>query len=319
MHMNISIEENNWCKVKLMIILRREKTDKLYSLDLEKGLGHAVAIENPISADSTRIRGSCNGLLCMLFNLKLLYIWNPSTRECKEVPCLPPNDDYIIEYGFGYNPDIDDYVVVRISSCDPRKVLVEVYSLRRNSWRTISTVFEVYSLHRNSGRTIPHRIPYTFEKGKSGVFVEGSLHWVVHRPGIKYGDVFRTVIAFDIGRERFRELPLPEYGTRCKSIEIVESGGKLYMQRYLVETDSELWVMKVYGVKESWTKLFNIPAHLSGSLLCIKRNGSVLLKGDNLDVILYDPKTKTRSFNHIPGICEGIDDARTYVESTVRV
>ncbi|PIA55440.1 hypothetical protein AQUCO_00700024v1 [Aquilegia coerulea] len=228
MHMNRSLERNSF-KVKLMII---DEKDRLYSLDFEKGLDHAVAIEHPVSAiHTTRVCGSCNGLLCMLFNHNI-YIWNPTTRKCRKVPCLPSYDDHIIGYGFGYNRDIDDYVVVRVSS----RKFVDV----------MSSIVDVYSLQRDSWRTVPDNTCYKLWDTKSAVFVEGSLHWV----GLVSWQM--VIIAFDIGSEKFRE------------------------------------------------------------------NGSVLLKGSNMDVILYDPKTKTRSFNHIRGPY-GVAEAKAYVESIVRV
>ncbi|PIA55435.1 hypothetical protein AQUCO_00700020v1 [Aquilegia coerulea] len=110
-----------------------------------------------------------------------LYIWNPSTTKCRKVPdYVPRKGPY--KYGFGYNQDIDDYEIVRIST----RVSEETH--------TVDSVVDLYSLRSNSWRTIPGPIHYIFKEVKS-VYVEGSLHWLVLKD---------KVIAFNSGRETFR-------------------------------------------------------------------------------------------------------------------
>ena len=82
---------------------------------------------------------------------------------------------------------------------------------------------------------------------------------------------------------------------------------------------ADLWVMKVYGVKDSWTKLVSIP-HLTTTripqsfmALCITHDGKILLKLEK-ELVLYDPKNS--SFSEIQKIDEYFT-VNTFVESLV--
>lgn len=62
------------------------------------------------------VLGSCNGLFCISSRYKKYFIWNPSTREFKELP-LSQRDitgSYRETYGFGYNECQKDYKIVVI-------------------------------------------------------------------------------------------------------------------------------------------------------------------------------------------------------------
>ncbi|KAF5180488.1 hypothetical protein FRX31_029925 [Thalictrum thalictroides] len=94
----------------------------LYSLDYNQGSNRLEQLIRP----SSRLRqiiyrghsfiwGSCNGLICTGGYLKKpLYIINPSTSEYRKLPYFNRRPDYSC-YGFGYNPNTNDYVVVRLT------------------------------------------------------------------------------------------------------------------------------------------------------------------------------------------------------------
>lgn len=69
--------------------------------------------------------------------------------------------------------------------------------------------------------------------------------------------------SFDLGDEQFRQFPGPptrEYD-KCRpinSISVGVSGGFLYLCDGFLEPNLDIWIMKKYGVKESWTKEFVI-------------------------------------------------------------
>ncbi|KAF9612448.1 hypothetical protein IFM89_000196 [Coptis chinensis] len=101
-------------------------------------------------------------------------------------------------------------------------------------------------------------------------------------------------------------------------MDVAELQGQLCLVHNMTR-NVEAWVMKDYGMKESWTKLFNMENSF-GQLkpLCWTiKNCKILLKWD-CGLILYDLKTKIVSSLQIPGkraIPEC--DARTYMESIV--
>ncbi|CAK7334613.1 unnamed protein product [Dovyalis caffra] len=59
------------------------------------------------------ILGSCNGLVCgLLESDPLIHIWNPSTRESREVALPNYLDAYECFCGFGYDSQLDDYKII---------------------------------------------------------------------------------------------------------------------------------------------------------------------------------------------------------------
>ncbi|KAI9127315.1 hypothetical protein K1719_001874 [Acacia pycnantha] len=88
------------------------------------------------------IIGSSNGLLFLeilksyRFPTSLL-VWNPVTRDLREVPESRING-YGCKLGFGFSPVVNDYKIVAINSGNDGRVCgVRVYSLSRNSWKEI--------------------------------------------------------------------------------------------------------------------------------------------------------------------------------------
>ncbi|KAJ6390255.1 hypothetical protein OIU77_024470 [Salix suchowensis] len=60
--------------------------------------------------------GSCNGLLCLADSLynDSLYIYNPFTGGYKELPKSLQYPDQEVVFGFGFNPETNEYKVIRI-------------------------------------------------------------------------------------------------------------------------------------------------------------------------------------------------------------
>ncbi|XP_026420340.1 F-box/kelch-repeat protein At3g06240-like [Papaver somniferum] len=89
--------------------------------------------------------GCCNGLVLLRhingFMSHLLILWNPTTNECKKLPD-PATEEKVrlmelVEYGIGYDHQIEDFKVVRIAvdRCE-----VHVYTLKSNSWRKLEDI-----------------------------------------------------------------------------------------------------------------------------------------------------------------------------------
>ena len=128
-------------------------------------------------------------------------------------------------------------------------------------------------------------------------FVNGVVHWGAKR---REGDNgwYNFVLSFDFADEVFGEVLLPESLARGFEDSVTVIGGGEGLSVYFVSGGlpccCEIWVMKKYGVVESWNKVFSyrfcleVPA-LGISVadvtsppeaLCIRKNGEVLLLTD---------------------------------------
>ncbi|XP_009763040.1 F-box protein CPR1-like [Nicotiana sylvestris] len=190
--------------------------------------------------------GSVNGLICLLIGLDRLVLWNPSTRKFKQLPDLMPKhtDDYNFNYGFEYDEVHDDYKVVGIF-CTPTHGYVCVYSLKTDSWRRLGDM---------QGGLLYHR---------SAKLVHGKFHWVtMHADGsVASIDLVEEradgwgITSIDLVDEKCRKVELP----RCRGYFYLTPGvlgSELSMLCNYDRTRDDVWVMKEYGVKESWKKLY---------------------------------------------------------------
>lgn len=162
-------------------------------------------------------------------------------------------------YSFGYDPFTDNYKVVAIFCCDYEcyrdhhgriikgiEIQVKVHTLGTDSWRRIqdfpSMMIPVYG---------------------SGKFVSGSVNWLASTeilyPCVK-GPCF--IISLDLGKESYQEILQPDYGVvNIVTLTLGVLRDCLCIFNYS-SSSNDVWLMKEYGNKESWTKLFSIPPYL---------------------------------------------------------
>lgn len=179
---------------------------------------------------------------------------------------------------------IDDYKLVSISQFigldyQSFESEVKVYSLRTNEWKDI--------------QAMPYVLCYT---GKMGILVNTSLHWVVTRKLVPEATEF--IVGFDIGTERFQEVPIPDSVKDHFEMDVGVIGKNLcIVANYQEEGDFEVWVMKEYGVKESWTRLFKM-AHTQETIKNVmplaysKMGQEVLFEQDHEKLVWYDLKSQ---------------------------
>ncbi|PIA40879.1 hypothetical protein AQUCO_02400142v1 [Aquilegia coerulea] len=295
-----------------------EHNSHLYSLDYNGSLERLNSLNLRLRHIRTKhnyIWGTCNGLICA-GGFPHLYIWNPSTLEYRKVQRYK-GKYFLSRYGFGYDPNANDYVVVELT--------------RKNDDRFISTV-AIYSLRNHSWKRIQN-IPYkTSEYSRLGQLVNGSLHWVAHSKMFtlesegeeneedKFQIPENAILAFEIATGKFVEVPCPnEY----RGVMLVGQyqGNLCVFLDMRINYSFDLWVMNDYGVRESWTKIFNIrkPQNfsyrpISQIILHSSNEGSIVMQSGFYDdsLILYDPKRRTR--RRIKGIPVGIN-VSSYVPS----
>ncbi|XP_030963956.1 F-box/kelch-repeat protein At3g06240-like [Quercus lobata] len=201
--------------------------------------------------------GSCNGLVCLTQHRRLsatsdaIYLWNPSIRKFKRLPDSCSNGkDFWFSTGFGYQSKTNDYKVVKLRGTP---VVAEVYTLSSDSWRKVEISFR---------SKVVGAIPYSFP-----LFFSGALHWFAYysEGGRKFPDP-TMILSFDVNNEKFREMAIPDGDKLIKQDLFAFKGNLAFSSCGYPENDDDLqsdsqcfiWVMRDYGVHESWDKIFSI-------------------------------------------------------------
>lgn len=232
------------------------------------------------------ILGSCNGLLCLYeFQLGCVRLWNPSTRLMSKT-CAVIDDIVIRCYGFGYDPVNHKYKVLVVMG-DFNEPATKLYTFGENSWKTIQD------------------FPGTSPTGP-GKHVNGTLNWFAREEGFDCNQW--VIFTFDLVKETYGKLSLPKQ----------DNGGSIFNPVLDVlsnclcvcfDESGTLWLMKEYGVTESWTKLMIIPRgdgwqatyQRSFRPLCILENGVILGKTPCSNLVRYDTNTGMYNYPTILG------------------
>nr|XP_043629746.1 F-box/kelch-repeat protein At3g23880-like [Erigeron canadensis] len=257
-----------------------------------------------------KIIGSCNGLVCIVFfrsEGNILFIWNPSTKISTRLYSTfdmspPPAGKENVVYGFAYDKATDDYKIVAVSLCDQNKVIM--YSLKTRNWKQIGD------------------FPNGYPVNMSGVFSNGFLHWMATPTPREYNEPIYlcTIVSLDLDNKTHGEVSQPMYDEDGKVGTLGALGEWLCVLCDYRVTCADLWVMKVYGVEDSWTRLASItyPADISSPYydwpLFIGKDGTILLhSGWNLVVC----NTNDGSFSNIKKFGRCTTNATIFVESLV--
>uniref|UniRef100_A0A2P2N047 F-box domain-containing protein n=1 Tax=Rhizophora mucronata TaxID=61149 RepID=A0A2P2N047_RHIMU len=238
--------------------------------------------------------GSCNGLVCIAPDEDTLFLFNPTTGESKKIPDEPLSGAAGLgAHGFGYDSVSDDYKVVRIDG----RTNVSVYSLRTDSWRRMGV------------------FPYGDYVYDSGTLLNGAVHWAVKSgegENAKY-----SISAFDLEKELFQELPAPDVGDTDSEFVVGALGKCLCMIHSRNYMHDDFWVMRKYGMGESWTRISISLSYICMAPLCLTKNGGALLVIDGR-LVLYNLEKDTYKFLIVHGIPGGVGfEADTYIESLI--
>ena len=161
----------------------------------------------------------------------------------------------LVETGFCYHSETNDYKIVKISYCNwslnlgGTPLQAEIYSMNSGSWKRLYPHFTpdilLFNIH-----TDLFLIP----------FFSGALHWMVYVSKGKEEPARPFILTFDVNEEKFRMMETPFAVIRSYLCPLV-------FKRKLALTEKEgdplflnVWVMKEYGVHQSWTKLFVVPS-----------------------------------------------------------
>ncbi|XP_023926063.1 F-box/kelch-repeat protein At3g23880-like [Quercus suber] len=232
---------------------------------------------------SIKIVGSCNGLLCLAGGIggfpttdKVIYLWNPSIRKFKRLPdsCLGKLD--FVKFGFAYHSENNDYKVLRILSYPmvrpPIPDKIEVYTLSSDSWRRVGMSLRASVMVRDYCSRLPFPL------------VSGALHWISLVVEGEEERKSEVIMSFDVNSEKFRMLRMPDGSMLIVRFQIglVSFKGKL---AFLTFGKSEphggyyysIWVMREYGMLESWNKIFVVPFQRLAVCIAFTMHGSLLI------------------------------------------
>ncbi|MED6115853.1 hypothetical protein PIB30_094686 [Stylosanthes scabra] len=204
-----------------------------------------------------RIIGSCNGLLCLIHvrydpHITSAILWNPCTGFTSQP--TPDITGVFVYGGLGYDRTSDRYKLFMMTGDHEKRERSKIYTFAPNSsWKTIQGFdFRLLGHPRDDPCPID-------EDNQEGVFVNGrnTLNWNVQR--YRSTDV---IISLDLGEESFGILSLPERDPYDRCIACVELSLLRNCLAVCFEhkrTHWAVWIMKEYGVTDSWTRLALIP------------------------------------------------------------
>lgn len=242
-----------------------------------------------------------------------MFLVNPMTLEQVTIPDSPlalVKDESFSMHGFGYDRISNDYKVVTLSyyktanEIDPdcEDTFVDVYSLKRDVWKRVDC------------SAYDHAVPEI----SAGAFVNGAIHWLASSRDPGYPSV---IAAFNFVDEVFDEIPAPSCLDVTKFVfnRLVVLGGCLCMFDDRSNSRSDIWMMKEYGVGDSWTKL-SIDADCDWDIvkpLCFIGDEEIVLLTEGETLIVYNLKEKILRDMLVDGVPATCIDGGVFVESLV--
>ncbi|XP_047977667.1 F-box protein At3g07870-like [Salvia hispanica] len=307
----------------------------VYQLNDHQNLNHHDLHYNPLTKfdfpHTSTIICSANGLLFLRGSGETHYVCNPITRQHTELHCpqeiIKPYRKIVnypeilgdsryayphfVSYGFGVSKVSDQYKVVRIyldsvivhgnnGSFSGRRVIPKadchVHTLGTGQWRRVEPG--------------PLLLEYTYRS--TCVFLNGNLHWVASDSDEKL-----WISCFDLETESFSYLSIPPIFQ--ESFELVPGlstlGECLCLCDQTMEEETVIWVMKEYGVEESWTKEYTMRLNDGDEIyvegwelvypIKVFEDGDILMLVKDTQLLYYSAKNETVGQVGIVGAASG--------------
>ncbi|AES97162.1 putative F-box associated interaction domain-containing protein [Medicago truncatula] len=250
---------------------------------------------------------TCDGILCFTPSTSkdnFVVLWNPSIRKFKRVPPLGYQCRlFSNHYSFGYDPFIDNYkLIVVYFSRESEKNEISVHTLGTEYWRRIQD------------------FPFSGHIGGPGIFVKDTVNWLAFE-NVDNNGLF-AIVSLDLETESYEIISIPDVNSdKYWSLEVLRDCLCIYVTSDL---DLDVWIMKEYAIKESWTKLYSV-SFVGGQMydirtLYIFEHDQILVELHDWErtqhLIVYDSKIDT--FN-IQDIENGslLKNPKVYIESLI--
>ncbi|EYU31491.1 hypothetical protein ABFS82_07G070000 [Erythranthe guttata] len=213
--------------------------------------------------------GSSGGLICYLDKLtRRICVWNPSLRLSKTLDLNIQGS--VSFFWFGRESSDDEYkVVLGIRSVVRKNTDPNLYAIRRitimpdqDEYRNHIYVIMPFACVSESSTQLEVDHIY-FSSSDEGTLFSGLVHWFAGSYRIKsaIGSIYHdAVFTYDLGGKTLGKLSTPVgLSSSTGSIGVID--GCLSAIYRVCGGDCaiyEFWMMKEYGVKESWTKMTSL-------------------------------------------------------------
>ncbi|XP_058774439.1 F-box/kelch-repeat protein At3g23880-like [Vicia villosa] len=189
---------------------------------------------------------TCDGILCYKIDTSSAVLFNPSIRKFIILPPLefPDQTQANFLYTLAYDSFINNYkVIVLIDHRNKREV--NILTLGTSYWRRIDfPSHEQLLLDKNSN--------FELMSTSTGIFINDSVNWLT----------LELIVSLDLKKESYQKLSVPVSNVRFGSSCLVTLGtlkGCLSLLIPMMNTFSDIWIMKEFGNEKSWIKLLSIP------------------------------------------------------------
>ena len=271
----------------------------------ERTLSRVCSFEIPSIHD--HIVGFCKGLFChtgsMDDSYQRIYVWNPSIRKIT-IAATANNVGFAgVALGFAYHLQNNDFKILRLV-CFQRELLygsdgaeAEVYTWRTGSWRRFVVSVDYWSFIRDISQS-------------PSLFFNGALHFLAQ------SGLFRFIMSFDVDEERFHKIMLPQNcfeGFFQHSKCLIVFKGSLALIVFDCNI-CHMWVMREYGVVESWTKI-SVPIKGVKRFYGCTVKGELLMEKSHSQIFSFDLESLNEKVLDIPTTAEDVIYADNFMES----
>ncbi|RZC73169.1 hypothetical protein C5167_048650 [Papaver somniferum] len=241
---------------------------------------------------------SSNGLFCLVDSLKdSTRIYNPSTGEISPSIQRSPGvrDRMFATYGFGFDPSTKKHKVVRAWRIPKAKIGVDGEIINCE----VSTVGE-----DNTWRKADYGVNAVIRG--SSVSVNGSIYWMKGGYFQSGFANYESLVAFDVGSEKFREISLPK-SFRAYTFKLLEVDGGISVLHKLDDFEVNLWIFKddkdngkwieeIISMPSDWdgTNLYQSVQQIPGTdIIIFKAKGTYDAPRHFISLYHYDRKMRT--------------------------
>ncbi|KAK8503635.1 hypothetical protein V6N11_030738 [Hibiscus sabdariffa] len=228
-------------------------------------------------------------------------------------------------------------VIVEILKRLPVKSLMR-FRLVCKSWNTLISHPSFISTHLQASHSRPpNNTPFLLlmydKNGRKNYFLHRDNDGFDELNQLRFSpfgyqtldDYNNAVLGFDLSAEEFFEIKLPQSAIGSNPLNLLvkkygESSIAL-LKRDHVNDLEELWVMKEYGVVDSWTKVLTLASRIQiiwwPKVLGFRKNGKVLLQVDDREMASLDLNCLQMELHGVEVATGKISLQGSYVESLV--